>query len=463
MALFDRANRRRVDREIERIVRLKLMTEPRGQAYTARDSGIDYPGSNILSYYQPLAFNLEVYRAIRELVPFCNIAIKKLIAMLGGFQIDCGGDEKTQTLVDDFVKNVRHGWFGSGMANWVGEVADSTYEAGHGVSEIVLTEDAKAIWGLIIADPETISFKKIDGVMRVCVKKDTLADPEPVPDTDLVNVTMFDTRKGQDQGYSIFYSAVVNAQAYMRWIKAFDNQLFRFGSMPMHIHVKGGATQKDATLLKIVDEIKTELAAVFVAQKKGQSKDLITYGPGDGDIQSKALGDGNKMIEIEFELKTVLEAIMADTGLSPYQLGVSWYTTETMSKMQADTQATMIRSQRGRLEAIIRRAVETHLVLNKRFGQDAFEIAWDPILMLDEVEMAKARLYNAQANASIMASIVQALTLNLMDQPAAEEYLRNEGIVPKSYAFPRGWGAKAQDGLFLKAMIRNMKQIGFQE
>ena len=91
----------------------------------------------------------------------------------------------------------------------------------------------------------------------------------------------------------------------------------------------------------------------------------------------------------------MLEQIVAKTGLPPFMLGLSWSSTERMSSQQADVLTSELEAYRHILTPVIRK-ICTAFLRSRGFGCSP-EIVWDNITLQDEVELSRARLYNAQA------------------------------------------------------------------
>lgn len=76
-------------------------------------------------------------------------------------------------------------------------------------------------------------------------------------------------------------------------------------------------------------------------------------------------------------------------------LGLSWSTTERMSSQQADVLTTELEAYRRVLNPVLLKIGRRYLEIQGI--PSAIEVIWDNITMQDETEMAKARLYDAQA------------------------------------------------------------------
>lgn len=96
-------------------------------------------------------------------------------------------------------------------------------------------------------------------------------------------------------------------------------------------------------------------------------------------------------------MREMLEQIVAKLGIPPFLLGLSWSTTETMSKVETDVLTTELWHYRRHLTPVIERICSTFL---RNSGSSLKpNVVWDDITLQDEVENARARLYSAQAKA----------------------------------------------------------------
>jgi hypothetical protein len=80
-------------------------------------------------------------------------------------------------------------------------------------------------------------------------------------------------------------------------------------------------------------------------------------------------------------------------------LGLSWSTTERMSSQQADALTTELDAYRRILTPVIEKICSLFLRLHGNSG--GVTVNWNEITLQDSVELAKANLYNAQAQSLI--------------------------------------------------------------
>ena len=129
----------------------------------------------------------------------------------------------------------------------------------------------------------------------------------------------------------------------------------------------------------------------MAASAQGEIRDFVAV----GDVEIKVIGADNQFIDTQVPVRQLLEQIVAKTGLPPFLLGLSWSTTERMSRQQADILTTELESYRSILTPVAEKICRMALDLAGLPGE--VEIAWESISLQDETEEANARYTNARA------------------------------------------------------------------
>ena len=114
-----------------------------------------------------------------------------------------------------------------------------------------------------------------------------------------------------------------------------------------------------------------------------------------GDVDIKVIGADNQILDIQVPARQMAEQIVAKLGIPPFLLGLQWSTTERMSAQQADILTSELDSYRMLLNGVIRRIAGIWLL--SRGIREEPEITWEEINLQDQVEAARAKLYDAQA------------------------------------------------------------------
>ena len=126
-------------------------------------------------------------------------------------------------------------------------------------------------------------------------------------------------------------------------------------------------------------------------QPGSRAKDFITV----GDVSIRTIGADAPIPDSEIPVRQMLEQILAKTGLPPFMLGLSWSSTERMSAQQADVLTSELEAYRAILTPVLQKILQTFLRMQGYTCRA--EILWNDITLQDELELSRARLYDAQA------------------------------------------------------------------
>ena len=124
-------------------------------------------------------------------------------------------------------------------------------------------------------------------------------------------------------------------------------------------------------------------------------KDCVSDFIAVGDVSIKAIGADNQILDSNVPVRQMLEEIVAKMGIPPFLLGLSWSSTERMSSQQADILTSELEAYRRLLNPVIEKICKLWMQLHGM--EPKFTIEWDTITLQDAVDLANARLMNAQA------------------------------------------------------------------
>ena len=127
------------------------------------------------------------------------------------------------------------------------------------------------------------------------------------------------------------------------------------------------------------------------ASARGEVRDFIS----SGNVEIKVIGADSPLLDTEIPVRQLLEQIIAKLGIPPFLLGLSWSSTERMSQQQSDILTSELEYYRRILTPVIKKICTCFLRMNGSLGNVFVE--WENINLQDEVELANARLVNAQA------------------------------------------------------------------
>ena len=138
-------------------------------------------------------------------------------------------------------------------------------------------------------------------------------------------------------------------------------------------------------------QVAEEWSSAMKSGRAGAVRDFVAM----GDIDIRTIGADGEMPDTETPVRQILEQLVGKTGIPPFMLGLSWSSTERMSSQQADVMTSEITAIRRSLTPVIERVCDLWMAMHGY--AEPYEIVWDDINLQDEVEEAKARWYDAQA------------------------------------------------------------------
>ena len=139
------------------------------------------------------------------------------------------------------------------------------------------------------------------------------------------------------------------------------------------------------------EQIAREWSRAMEENAGGRVSDFVSV----GDINIKVIGADNQILDSNVPVRQILEQIVAKLSIPPFLLGLSWSSTERMSAQQADILTSELESYRCMLNPVISRICRMWLLCNGYSPEH--QVEWDNINLQDELELANARLLNAQA------------------------------------------------------------------
>ena len=368
----------------------KKMSAAAGTAVQLRDGGRHPFG--LLDGYVPLKNGeIGLYRAIREAVPIVDAAVLKLIRLAGGVRA-AAGDKKAQAGLEHFLKTVNTGRGQRGVQSFLDCYLDSMLTCGRGVGEIVLDRDRGDIAALLCGNAADIEIREGKNPLEfaVCARRED-GRVELLERQDLILFTPFQPETDSPYGVSLLRSMPFLTGVLLKIYQAVGMNWERMGNVRFAVVYKPEKGGDGVWAKERSEEIAKEWSAAMQAGKQGSVRDFVAV----GDVEIKAIGADNQILDSEVPVRQILEQLVARTGIPPFLLGLSWSSTERMSAQQADMMTTEITSLRRSLEPILERVCELWLRLNG-FSPEV-GIDWEDITLQDLVEEAKADLYREQA------------------------------------------------------------------
>ena len=342
-----------------------------------------------LSSYSPFcAPDAELYRSLREGVPIIDASIQKLVRLLGGFEVHCAGVRAEKSL-NEFLKNVDVGGTRKGIGAFLSTFFEQFLTYGTAVGEMIVS--GFELRSLYNADLRSISLSQGKSALDVVVcaqnEKGVFA---PVKYPQLILKSVRNPEPGKLYGTSLLKGLPFVSDILLKIFNTIGLNWERVGNVRFSVTYKPQEDRLDKAYAK---ERAMQVASEWskAMEKNGPVKDFVAV----GDVEIKAIGADNQILDSEVPVRQILEQIVAKMGLPPFLLGLSWSTTERMSSQQADILTSEIEFYRRELEPVIRKICKTYLILA---GLDCeFSIDWDDITLQDVTELSRSAYYTAQS------------------------------------------------------------------
>lgn len=369
--------------------RRKKSREKTAAAVQIRNNGSHPYG--LLRGYMPLdCGEAGVYRAIREAVPVVDAAVMKLIRLCGGFNVLCGGGQAEAEL-QEFVRTVPVGRGQRGLESFLDNYLDSMITCGRAVGEIVPlgNRDIAAVFCGNVSDVQIQEGKS--PLEFVLCGYDANGSIQPFPRQHLLLFTPYNPEPEAPYGVSMLRGMPFLADILLKIYHCLALNWERAGNVRYSVVYKPQGDMLDKAFARDrAEEIAREWSGAMQTTKNGDVRDFVAV----GDVEIKVIGADGQVLDSEVPVRQILEQLIAKTGLPPFLLGLTWASTERMSSQQADLMTSELTAVRRRVTPMLEKICRMWLRMHG-YAQTP-EIVWDPINLQDDVEEAKARLYDAQ-------------------------------------------------------------------
>lgn len=328
----------------------------------------------------------QLYRQLRESVPLIDAAIYKTVRLTGGFTVRCG-DEKAQAMMDEFVSSVNVNGISIGLESFIAEYLEQLLTYGTAVGEMLIGS-SNTIAGMYNSSLDDVELETGESPLQVNIyARDKYGSRSKVRYPELIVCSAIMPEPGQLYGTSVLRGLPFVSDIMLKILNAVGNNWDRVGNVRFAVTYKPGENDRSFTR----DRASQIAAEWSKAMRSREPKDFVAV----GDVNIKAIGSDNVVPDCAVPMRQILEQITAKLSIPPFMLGLSWSTTERMSSQQSDMLTSELEYYRRILSGAIRKICSTQLRLSGFDG--SCEVVWDNINLQDEVELARARLYNAQA------------------------------------------------------------------
>lgn len=348
-------------------------------------------GRLAVSDYPVQLYAYELFEKVRRTVPLVDAAISKLVRLIGSFHVECT-DPHMQVQLDRFLREVPVGLTGQSVYSFVDSYFDSLLVYGNAVGEIVLDTKGTYVAGLWNGRVTDVAVRAGASPLErqyVLRKGDT---EQLLPHPERILFTALRPPDGGVYGVSLLQGLPAFAGILLRIYECMGQNFDRAGNIRYAVTYRPSADPADMAYAgERAKSIAKEWSEGMQAASHGEIRDFVSV----GDVDIRVIGAEAQMPETEIPVRQLLEQLLSKLSVPPFLLGLSWSSTERMSAQQADILTSELDYYRRLLEPVICRIAGMYLQLCGSTA--AVRVHWDPINLQDEVELAQARLHNAQA------------------------------------------------------------------
>lgn len=369
-------------------MRLFEKKKAEGAAVVQMRGGGTHP-FGILDNYVPLRHGeIALYRAVREAVPVVDAAVGKLIRLCGGVSAVCE-DTRAQKELEHFLRTVPTGRGQRGLQSFLDCYLDSMITCGRGIGEIVPMRGGRGIAAVLCGNPADLEIKEgahpLD--FTLCARRGD-GTVEELPRQELLLFTPFMPEADAPYGVSMLRSMPFLTNILLQIFHATGKNWERMGNVRFAVICKNDGS---GNAQERVRAVAGQWSQAMQEGRQGNVRDFVAA----GDVEIKAIGADNQVLDSEVPVRQILEQMVAKTGIPPFLLGLSWASTERMSVQQADMMTSEVTAIRRSLEPVVERICELWLNLHGYSG--GVRVEWEEINLQDMLEEAHAELYRQQA------------------------------------------------------------------
>ena len=336
---------------------------------------------------------IEQYRRIRELIPIVDAAVQKLVRLAGGFSVECGNPAAEREL-NRFLHTVETGWGQRGLQSFLDCYLDSMLTCGMAVGEI-LTEGDREIRAVICRDVSAVELSAAGETAEISIRLPDGTGYRAPRYPGLILFTPLHPETGQPFGVSMLRSMPYLTGTLLTIYESMRANFERSGTLRYAVTCRPGSDPLER--INAPERMQTmaeEWSRAMQSTRDGSVRDFITM----GDVEIRTIGADAEIPETEAPVRQILEQLVSRTGVPPFLLGLSWSSTERMSSQQADMMTSELWAIRRPLTGVIEQVCDLWMAMHGY--ADEYTVVWDDINLQDIVEEARARLYDAQAEAA---------------------------------------------------------------
>lgn len=347
----------------------------------------------MLEGYTPLhSPEFALYRAIREAVPVVDAAIWKLVRLSGGLTARCP-DPHTEEALNEFLRTVKTGWNQVGIQSFLDGYLDSLLTNGRAVGELVLSKGGTDIEAVLCGPVSQIQVKENGSPLELLLcGREPDGSCRELPYQELLLFTPYQPTPEAPYGTSLLHAMPFLSNILLKIYQTLGVNWERAGNVRFSVVYKPqGETLEPGRAQERSQVLAAEWSAAMQSSRAGAVRDFVAV----GDVEIKVIGAESQIPDCQVPVRLIIEQLIAQTGIPPFLLGLNWSSTERMSSQQADVMTSELTALRRTVTPPLEKICRLWLRLH---GCDPrVTILWEDINLQDQVEEAKALLYQQQA------------------------------------------------------------------
>lgn len=357
----------------------------------AEGNAFNHPFKSLENYLPFSESEYELYSSLREAIPIIDGAIGKLVRLTGDFTVKCRNKAIEQKL-KHFLENVNVNGTSTGIMNFMSAYLDQLLTYGEAVGEIVTDSNYQGVYALYNGSLKDISVKYGENPLSVVVCKNDF-EKTPLPYQELITFSLLNQEPGRLKGISLLKGLPFVSSILLKIFNTIGVNFERVGNLRFAVTYKPDSNTPLSNTREQAKQIAKEWSRAM------RCKENVCDFVSAGDVSIKVIGADSQVLDCDIPIKHMLEQIVAKLSIPPFLLGLNWSSTERMSSQQTDILTSELEYYRQQLNPVIRKICSVWMRLNGVYEE--FEIVWSNINLQDEIQLAQARLYNAQADALI--------------------------------------------------------------
>ena len=298
-------------------------------------------------------------------------------------------EKRAQEELAQFLRTVPTGHGQRGLQSFLDCYLDSMITCGRGIGEIVPVRGGRDIAAVLCGNPADLEIKEGEHPLdfTLCARRKD-GTVEELPRQDLLLFTPFMPEADAPYGVSMLRSMPFLTNILLQIFHATGKNWERMGNVRFAVVCKNDGS---GNAQERVQSVAKQWSQAMQEGRQGHVRDFVAA----GDVEIKAIGADNQVLDSEVPVRQILEQMVAKTGIPPFLLGLSWASTERMSVQQADMMTSEVTAIRRSLEPVVERICELWLNMHGYFG--GVQVEWADINLQDMLEEAHAELYRQQA------------------------------------------------------------------